>query len=333
MKLGRPILFCITAAFVLMMSAGCAEKSESSKPAEKTHVNVVAIKGPTGVGMVNLMKSNKEQSTGNIYNFTTVSSPDLIVAKISNKEADIAAAPTNLAASLYNKTGGKVQMLGINTKGVLYIMENGNTVNSIADLKGKTVYTTGKGANPEFLLRYLLTENGIDPDKDVNIEFKSENDELAALLVTESAKIALVPEPVVSTVKTKNSKLRVALDMTAEWSNISEGQSELLMGCIIGRKEFIEQNPQAVTVFLEEYKASVEKALSDIDSTAQLCEEYEIIPKAAIAKAAIPGCSLTYIDSNDMMDKIKGYFDVLFAANPQSVGGALPDDEFYYNIK
>jgi len=135
----------------------------------------------------------------------------------------------------------------------------------------------------------------------------------------------------VTTVKAKNSKLRAALDMTEEWSKASGGQSELLMGCVIGRREFIEKNPDAVTAFLSEYKNSVEKAGTDIDLTSQLCEKFEIIPKAAVANAAIPGCSLTYIDSNDMMNKIKGYFDVLYAANPQSVGGALPDEKFYYN--
>lgn len=326
------LVFAVAAVFAVTVAAGCADKSgESSAPVKKTSINAVAIKGPTGVGMVNLMQRDEEGLTDNDYNFTVVSSPEAIVAKISSGEADIAAAPTNLASSLYNKTGGKVQMLAVNTKGVLYIMENGDSVKGVKDLKGKTIYTTGQGANPEFVLKYILTQNGIDPKKDVDIVFKSENEELAALLAAESAKIALVPEPVVTTVKTKNSKLRVALDMTEEWSKASGGQSELLMGCVIGRREFIEKNPDAVTAFLNEYKSSVEKAGTDIDLTSQLCEKFEIIPKAAVAKAAIPGCSLTYIDSNDMMNKIKGYFDVLYAANPQSVGGALPDEKFYYN--
>ncbi len=335
MKKFKLVVSLIAATLMFVALVGCFDNDEesSSAPTENPTINVVAIKGPTGVGMVNLMESNEKGQTHNKYNIISVSSPEAIVAKITNGEADIVAAPTNLAASLYNKTSGKVQMLAVNTKGVLYIMENGNSINSVADLKGKTIYTTGKGANPDFVLRYILSENGLDPDKDVEIVFKSENDELAALLATESAKIALVPEPVVTTVKSKNSKLRVALDMNDEWEKVSGGNSELLMGCVAARKEFVDEHSQAVKDFLSEYKQSIEKASSDIDTTAELCEKFEIIPKAAVAKQAIPGCSLTYIDSNDMMEKIKGYFDVLYAANPQSVGGALPDVDFYFNIK
>lgn len=314
-------------------STGSAASSTATTTgtAEKAAVNVFAIKGPTGVGMVNLMAENDAKTTVNSYNFQVVSSPEEVVAKISNGEADIAAVPTNLASTLYKKTSGKVQMLAVNTLGVLYIMENGDTIQSVADLRGKTIYSTGKGANPEYVLRYILEKNGIDPDKDVTLEFRSENDELATLLASGEAKVALVPEPVVTTVKTKNADLRTALNMTEEWDKAAGGESKLMMGCVIARKEFIDQNPDAVKAFLTEYKASIEKTAADIGGSASLCEQYGIIPKAAIAKAAIPGCNLTYVDGDAMMEQIKGYFDVLFAANPQSIGGALPDDAFYYN--
>ncbi|HBT64356.1 MAG TPA: hypothetical protein DEB10_06830 [Ruminococcaceae bacterium] len=338
----RRISALLAAAFLsLAILAGCSpDKSESSatsdstsKPAEKTKINVAVIKGPSGIGMVNLMEANANGTTSNKYDFTVVSSPDEIVSKISSGAVDLATPPTNMASALYKRTGGNVQMLAASTKGVLYILENGNTVKKVSDLKGKTIYATGQGANPEFVLNYILTKNGLDPKKDVNIEFRTENDELSALLANGTAKIALVPEPIVTAVKAKKPELQVALNMTNEWDAVSGGESQLLMGCVIGRKEFVSQNPDAIEAFLAEYKTSIEKATSNIDASASLCETYEIIPKAAVAKAAIPRSGLTYIDGNDMMKQIKGYFEVLFAAEPKSVGGALPDDAFYYNAK
>lgn len=328
-------LALLTAALMTAAAfSGCAQKQKTAaSSAAKANVNVVAIKGPTGVGMVDLMAANDSQTAANNYTFSTVTAPDDAVAKITSGEADIAAVPTNLGAALYKKTEGKVQMLAVNTLGVLYIMENGNTINSAADLKGKTIYSTGQGSNPEYILDYILTKNGLDPKKDVNIVFKSDNDELSALLATGEAKVALVPEPVATTVKTKNASLRVALDMTKEWDSASGGSSKLMMGCVIARKAFIDDNPQAVKTFLAEYKASIDLANSDLDVTSQNCEKYGMIPKAALAKAAIPGCSLTYVDGDAMMKQIKGYFDVLYAADPKSVGGALPDDAFYYQGK
>ena len=298
--------------------------------AEKVKVNVAAIKGPTGVGMVNLMAANDEEAAANAYTFQVASSPEEVVAKVGNGDVDIAAIPTNVAANLYGKTSGKVQMLAVNTLGVLYIMENGDSIQSVADLKGKTIYSTGQGSNPEYVLRYILKQNGLDPDKDVTMEFRSENDELVTLLATGQADVALVPEPNVTAVKAQNADLRVALNMTEEWDKATDGESRLMMGCVIARSEFIEQYPDAVDAFLTEYRASIEKADSDLDGTASLCEKYGIIPKAAVAKTAIPNCNLTYVDGDAMMEAIKGYFQVLYDANPQSIGGALPDDAFYY---
>lgn len=327
----------------LSLLAGCsggtaadssaAAAGESLPAADKTAVRVVAIKGPTGVGMVNLMKAQDEGTAANTYEFTVTDSPEEASAKLTSGEADMAAVPTNLAANLYAKTSGGVKMLAVNTLGVLYMLEDGDTIQTVADLKGKTIYSTGQGANPEYVLRYILTKNGLDPDKDVTLVFKSQNDELATLLATGEAKVALVPEPVVSTVKAKKSTLRTALDMTAEWDKAAGNGSRLMMGCIAVRSEFAEKNGAAVKAFLTEYKASIDKAGSDLDGTAALCEQYGIIPKAAVAKQAIPGCSLTFLAGRDMMKQIGGYFQVLYDANPKSIGGALPDDAFYYNAQ
>ncbi len=330
-------LLSSTAACLLavVLAAGCASAPEdtssvagSSTSSEvKTAVRIQTIKGPTGIGMVHLMDAQEKGTAQNDYTFTVASSPDEITAKILNDEVDIAAAPTNLAAVLYNRTEGNVTMLAVNTLGVLHILENGDTIQTAADLKGKTIYTTGQGANPEYVLRHILQKNGIDPDKDVTIEFVQENEELAALMDSGTATVAMVPEPTATTVLTKNASIRRALDMTAEWDKVADGQ--LMMGCVIVRNKFLKEHPDAVKTFLSEYEDSIQAA-SDIDATAALCETTGIIPKAAVAKQAIPGCNLTFVAGETMKTEINGYFAVLFEANPKSLGGKLPDDAFYY---
>lgn len=318
-------VLAVVLAMVLIfgLCSGC-----NSQPAVKTDVRVVGIKGPTGIGLAGLWEQQEQGTAKNNYTFSLVSVPSDAGSRLVAKEADIAAVPTNLAAALYKKTNGAIQMLAVNTLGVLHILENGDTVQSVEDLKGKTIYSTGAGANPEYILRHVLKENGIDPDKDVTLKFVTENEELATLMVNGTAKIAMVPEPVVTTIRVKNSAVRLALDMTKEWEKLDDGA--LMMGCVIVRKEFAEQNPSAVKNFLKEYESSIQNAISEVEKTAVLCEKFEIIPKAAVAKQAIPNCNLTYVAGKEMKEQISGYFDVLFAANPASIGGAMPDDGFFY---
>ena len=306
------------------MAAGCAKE-----PAPKTTVRIGAIQGPTGIGMVHLMQADADGTAANEYDFTVSSVPQDIGTQLASGNLDIAAVPTNLAASLYQKTEGKVQLLAVNTLGVLYMLDNGNGITSIADLKGKTIYSTGEGANPEYILRYVLQKNGIDPDKDVTIEFLAENTELVAKMVKGDITLAMVPEPNVSSVTAQNANVRVALSMNTEWEAVAGENNKLMMGCVAVRKDFAEANKTAVDAFLAEYKASIEKA-ADAEATAALCETYGIIPKAALAKKAIPNCELTFVAGADMKAQIAGYYQVLFDANPKAIGGKLPDDAFYY---
>ncbi len=325
-----------TAASLLaaLLVTGCASappESSSAAPADgssvtKTAVRVQTIKGPTGIGMVHLMDAQEKGTAGNDYTFAVASSPDEISAKILNNEVDIAAAPTNLAAVLYNKTGGQVTMLAVNTLGVLHILENGDTIQTAADLKGRPSIPPAR-APIRICPAPYPAKNGIDPDQDVKIEFVQENEELAALMDSGKAAVAMVPEPTATTVLAKNTSIRRALDMTAEWDKVADGK--LMMGCVIVRNEFLKNHPDAVRTFMTDYEASV-KAASDIDTTAALCETAGIIPKAAVAKQAIPGCNLTFTAGETMKTQISGYFAVLFAANPKSLGGKLPDDAFYY---
>ena len=296
-------------------------------PKEKTAVNVYTIAGPTGVGMVKLMKDNEDQNTKNNYTFSVESSPEAVVSKIINGEADIAAVPTNLASTLYKKTEKKVEILAVNTLGVLYILENGDTVTDINSLKGKTIYSTGEGANPEYILKYILEKNGIL--NDVKIEFLAENEELAAKMISGDVKLAMVPQPTATSIMLKNDAVKSKLDVTAEWEKAA-GTNNLMMGGVIVRKEFLEQNEQAVKDFMEEYEASINYVNSNVDDTAALCETYKIVPSAALAKAAIPQCNVTFISGEDMKTGLSSYLQVLYDADKTSVGGELPDDGFYY---
>ncbi len=331
----KRLLSIIVSAFMLISLAACVPSEGSGNTGSvasdgyvSIDVNIGVIKGPTGVGMVSLMEKDSEEKAANNYSFSLVTDPQAIVGMISSGEVDIAAVPTNLASTLYKKTNGQIKVLAVNTYGVLSILENGESINSVEDLKGKTIYAQGEGANPEYILKHILVGYGLDPETDVEIKFVGTPDELQAKIVSGEAKIAMVPEPAATAVMTKVPTVRRVIDMTKEWDKISP-ESALMMGCVIVRSEFLEENPSAVAKFMEEYKDSV-NSVTDIEAVASLCEKWEIIPSAAIAKNAIPNCHIAFCSGNDMKTKLGGYLKVLFDANPAAIGGALPDDNFYY---
>lgn len=316
-------------------STGAASGAQSTAPAaQDVTLNVATLKGPTGIGMVKLMKDAKDGSTANKYNFTLAGAPDEITAKFIKGEFDIAAVPVNLAATLYNKMKGNVQVMAVNTLGVLYILENGNSIHSISDLKGKTIYATGKGATPEYILNYLLEQNGIDPEKDVTIEYKSEHAELATLMASGKAEICMLPEPNVTSVLRENKDVHRALNLTTEWDKATEKagkKSTLAQGCIIVNKEFAQKNKGAVDKFLTEYKASVDYVTASAVDASQLVEEFGIMPKALIAELAIPNCNIIFLEGDTMKSTMQANLNVLFQANAKSIGGAMPGDDFYYS--
>ena len=271
----------------------------------------------------------EKKAKANKYTFSLSSDPTDISGGIVNGSIDIAACPLNLASVLYKKTNGNVQMLAINTLGTLYIVSKDPTITKLADLEGKTIVTAGQGATPEYVLNYLLEKNGIT-DK-VTVEYKSEHAEVATLALSGEADTVLLPEPNVTAVLSKSDDFAVAVDLSKEFENVS-GVS-LAMGCIIARKDFVENNKDAVDAFLYEYKNSIEYVANDIDGASSLCEAYGIIPKAAVAKMAIPNCHISYLSGEDMKKTANENLTVLFNANPSSVGGELPKDDFWYNAK
>lgn len=291
---------------------------------------VAALKGPTAMGLVKLM-SNAENGgvEGNEYTFTLAGSADEVTPALIKGELDMACVPANLASVLYNKTEGEIVTLAVNTLGVLYIVEYGNAVESMADLAGKTIVAAGKGSTPEYALRYLLKENGVDPDTGMTIDWKSEHSECVAALASGSATIALLPQPYVTVAQTKMPDLRVALDLTEEWDALDNG-SALLTGVIVARRAVVEENPSAVDAFLTDYAESVEWVNSNTAEAAQLIGDYGIVD-AAVAEKALPYCNIVCITGSEMEAKLSGYLQVLFDAEPSSVGGTLPGDGFCYS--
>ena len=291
--------------------------------------SVAALKGPTAMGLVKLMNDAETSGeTGNDYTFTLAAAADEVTPSLIKGDLDMACVPANLAATLYQKTEGQIVTLAVNTLGVIYIVEKGNAVQSMADLKGQTIVAAGKGSTPEYALRYLLAENGVDPDNDVTIDWKSEHAECVSALATGAATIALLPQPFVTVAQGKIADLRVALDLTEEWDALDNG-SALLTGVVVARKDVVEENPAAVDAFLQDYAASVAWVNGNVADAAALIGGYEIVD-AAVAEKALPYCNIVCITGNEMEEKLSGYLDVLFQANPASVGGALPESDFYY---
>ena len=303
------MLLAVALAAVSISGCGSKAATDTEKEEEQKEnpvdINITALKGPTAMGMVQFMdEAEQGKLTDENYQFSIAASADEVSPKLVQGETDIAAVPANLASVLYNKTEGKVQVLAVNTLGVLYLVENGDSVQSVADLKGKTIYASGKGSTPEYALDYILSANGI----------------------------AMLPQPFVTTAQTKNPAIRTALDLTEEWEKVQSGEdtkSSMITGVVVARTEFVEEHPQAVEDFLEHYEDSVEYVNENTKEAAQLVGKYDIVT-AEIAEKALPECNIVYMDGEDMKEQLSGYLEVLKNQNPQAVGGAVPGDDFYY---
>lgn len=304
----------------------CLAMSLASFAVAEEAINVYALKGPTGIGLVKVMNDND-----GTYSFTLAGAPDEVTAAVINGEANIAAVPTNLAATLYNKTQGKVQLVALNTLGVLHIVTSDPAIQSLNDLEGKTIYATGQGSTPEYVLSYILEANGL-ADK-VTVEYMAEHAELATQAASGMVEIAMLPEPNVTSVLSQNADFRIAMDVTELFNQAAadKGESAVLsMGCVIVNKEWAEQNADKLAAFMQAYAASVEFVNTNVDEASQMVEAQGIIPKAAVAKKAIPNCHIVFVTGEEMKNQIAPFFQVLYNANPKSVGGALPADDFYF---
>ena len=310
------------------------EDQAAEEDTEPADVEVMALKGPTAMGMVKFMDDVDSGSvTSENYNFSIAASADEVTPKLVQGETDIAAVPANLASVLYNKTQGQVEVLAVNTLGVLYIVENGDTVQSVEDLRGKTIYASGKGSTPEYALEYVLSANGIDPETDVTIEWKSEHSECVAAIASSENGVAMLPQPFVTTAETQNPSIRTALDLTEEWDKAQEtgeNNSALITGVVVARTDFAEENPEAVEDFMTRYQESVDYVNSNTEAAAELVGKYDIVT-AEVAKTALPECNIVFMEGEEMKEKLSGYLEVLKGQNPEAVGGEVPGDDFYYS--
>ena len=321
-KAGMLALFEAEKFDVVYNIAGIAPLPDcQSDPVQAIEVNTL--------GLVNLLDMERSGKASQHYDLQLYGAADEIVPKLIKGELDMAAIPANLAATLYQKTNGGIQVMAVNTLGVLYVVEKGDSVHSFADLKGRTILSTGKGTTPEYVLRYLLTKNGLDPDKDVKIEYYSEASEVTAqMAASKKDAIAVLPQPYVTAAQLKDSSLRVVLDLTKEWNKVCDTQ--LITGVTVVRTEYAKENPDIVANFLRDYEKSIKAAQTDIAGTAALCEETGVVAKKAIAQKALPQCNIVYRVGDEMKADVNAYLKVLYDASPAAVGGKLPDANFYY---
>lgn len=315
----RKLSLIALALTLALLLASCAAADDPAR--------VYALKGPTGIGMVGVMENHPDA-----YTFTLAGAPDEIVAAVASGNADIAACPTNLAAVLYQKTKGQVQLMALNTLGVLHVVSSDPEIDGFEDLAGRKVYATGQASVPEYVIRYILEATGLQDT--VEIEYVAEHSELATLLAAGKAEIGILPEPHVTSALMQNENLKAVIDVTEAFEDAAaKAGSEdmaLSMGCVIVRREFAEANPEKVNAFLDAYAESVDMVNADAQAAGELVQKHGVMPKAAVAARAIPNCHIVFVEGEAMRTQIEPLYALLYAANPASVGGALPDDAFYY---
>lgn len=329
-------LSAVLMSFTLFLGA-CSFAASAPSPeaaasvSEDTVVRVGGLKGPTTMGLVKLMDDAENGTSANQYEFTMVTAADELTALVAGNKVDIALLPANVASVLYAKTEGNVSVIDINTLGVLYLVSSDTSVASIEDLKGKTVYLPGKGTTPEYALRYLIQAAGLAED-DVTLEFKSEAAEVAAILSEQPEALGLLPQPFVTSALAQNEALSIVLDLNSVWDSFQsdENPGSLVTGVTIVNNGFLSAHKSLVDAFLEEHASSIRFTADDPEASAALIEKAGIVAKAAIAQKALPYCNIAYYDANTMKSMLEGYLSVLYEQNPASVGGALPNDDFYY---
>ena len=314
---------------LLFLLACCIALGGCKKSAD-TQIRIGALKGPTTIGLLQMMEDAEAGNTKDEYTFTMAVGADELTPLLAKGELDIALLPANVAAVLYQKTGGGICVIDINTLGVLYMVSGSEEIASIQDLRGKTICLTGRGTTPDYVLQYLLEKNGIALEE-VTLDYRSEATEVAAVLAENPEAVGLLPQPFVTVACAQNEALSVRLSLTEEWDKVQgEEGSRLVTGVTVLRKEFLEENPEAVARFLAAHEASASYVADNPADAAALCVKAEIIAKEAVAEKAIPFCNITCITGEEMRQALSGYLSALYEQNPEAVGGSLPDSDFYF---
>ena len=331
----KSLIIVLALLMSLTLFSGCEKKDtgngEEPNETVQTTVRLGLIKGPTGMGASYLLEKSEKGETVNIYETTLANEPSDMIAMVANGSVDIAAVPTNSASALYNKTSGGVQLLALNTGCVLKILEQGETIDKMSDLKGRTIYATGQGANPEYILNYMLEQYGLKAGEDVTVEYL-DSAELTTKAASGEIDLCMLPVPAATTVLMKNDKMRLALSLEEEWNHMNRA-TLVTMGCVVVRREFAEANPQAVEAFLKEYGESINYVIENPTEGGKLCAKFEIVASDKIAEKAIEDAELIFIADERIPVIIKDYYQILFDADPKSVGGKLPGEDFYYTAQ
>lgn len=315
---------CIISLLVTICSLAACGKNES------VNIRVASLKGATSLGLLDMMDKAEQGNAEGSYEFIMATAADEIVPQMIKGDVDIALLPANAASNLYQKSGKAVQVVDINTLGVLYMVTGSDDIKSVNDLKGKTIYSTGKGATPEAAVMSVLEGNGLT-DKEYEIEFKAEASEVVALLAENPDAVGVLPQPFVTAALMQNDKLKIVIDLNEEWNSIYGGNgAKMVTGVTVVRTEFAQNHPEAVETFIKEHKASADAVNGNVDAAAALAVKKEIIAKEPIAKKAIPLCNIVCITGEDMKTSLSGYLNSLYEFKPELIGGSVPEDDFYY---
>jgi NitT/TauT family transport system substrate-binding protein len=316
-KLSLLVLFLLLPGFVFGL--GHLENREV--------VVVESLRGPTGLGIAKLAGDNPILPGDFDVEYRFSSAPDVTVSNVLSGEADIAALPTNVAARLYS-AGVPYRILAVNTLGVLYIVSTDPAIEDLGDLEGRELLVSGRGANPDIILRALLEGRGIDPDEDLAIRYANHT-EAAQLLLSGREQSALLPEPFVTRVLQQSPGARIAVDIQEEWQRQLGAGSTIGLGCIVVHNRLVEEEPAFVATFLEEYLASVEWVRSNPEQAGPIVEELGVGFTAEEAREAIPRANLVGLFGVEAYRAIDPYFRALYAFDPASLGGSLPGQDLF----
>ena len=334
--------FLLVVLFVLIFTAGCnngpAETPTPDENAEETpmpeepasepvNVTIAGLKGPTSIGMIKMIDEKALKSDKYNVEYIQESAPDSLTGKIINGDIQISSVPINLASVLYNKTQGKVQLLAVNTIGNLYIVGT-EDISSVSQLEGKTLGMSAKGSTPDFAMNYILKQAGLEGKTELN--YALDHATLAQSVIAEDTRVALLPQPFVTQTTLKNPNVKMLIDLNEAWNDATGGKSELFTGCIIINKEFAENNPEFVDEFLKQYENSVNWVLKNQKEASVLTAKHEIMPDAVLVEKALPYCGITFRKAAEAKESLNNFYQILFDSNPASVGGSMPDDEFYF---
>lgn len=334
MKKSRKLSLLLALIMLISLFAGCSSKEQAKDtpaqpeaPKEKTNVTIAGLKGPTSIGMIKMIDDKALNSDDYNVSYVAESAPDALTGKIISGEIQISSVPANLASVLYNKTGGKIQIMAINTIGNLYIVGSDGTA-KISDLEGKTLGMSAKGSTPDFAMNYILKQNGLEGK--VQLEYELDHATLSQKVIGGDSEVALLPQPFVTQTTMKNQNVKMLIDLNEAWKEATAGKSELYTGCIVVNKEFAENNKEFVQEFLKQYEESVNYVNANAKDASVLVEKNEIMPSATLVEKAIPYCGITFKKAIDNKDSLNAFYQILFDSNPASVGGKMPDDGFYF---